>query len=130
MWQVLSDFDIFSVVGANKPLQVVDLRVSVKEDGLIAVRFEGVIGSPMVCGICVRKAQNVPGTVIFFSIFLFISSYNFGACYKKLLIFNLRTVTQASQEYLKCNNCAAEIEVFSAQVRVYLAPNSFSNKRS
>ena len=68
IWQVLSDFDIFSVVGANKPLQVVDLRVSVKNDGLIAMRFEGVIGSPMVCGICVRKAQNIPGTVICISI--------------------------------------------------------------
>ncbi|KAK8717372.1 hypothetical protein V6N13_044643 [Hibiscus sabdariffa] len=85
--KVLSDFDIFSVVGANKPLQVVDLRVPVKEDGLIALRFEGVIGSPMVCGICVRKAQNIP-------------------------------VTQGSQEYLKCNNCAAEIEVSSAQMKL------------
>ncbi|XVF15315.1 hypothetical protein REPUB_Repub09cG0140900 [Reevesia pubescens] len=85
--KVLSDLDIFSVVGANKPLQVVDLRVSVKEDGLIAMRFEGVIGSPMVCGICVRKAQSLP-------------------------------VTRPSQEYLKCNNCAAEIEVFSAQKKL------------
>ncbi|KAA3461648.1 kinesin-like protein KIF3B [Gossypium australe] len=85
--RVLSDFDIFSVVGANMPLQVVGLRVSVKEDGLIALRFEGVIGSPMVCGICVRKTQNIP-------------------------------VTQGSQEYLKCNNCDAEIEVSSAQVKL------------
>ncbi|KAK8517415.1 hypothetical protein V6N13_127595 [Hibiscus sabdariffa] len=84
--RVLSDFDIFSVVGANKPLQVVDLRVSVKEDGLIALRFEGIIGSPMVCGICVRKTQNTP-------------------------------VTQGSQEYLKCSNCAAEIEVSPAQMK-------------
>ncbi|KAB1998330.1 hypothetical protein ES319_D12G081600v1 [Gossypium barbadense] len=85
--KVLSDFEIFSVVGANKPLQVVGLRVSVKQDGLIALRFEGVIGSPMVCGICVRKTQNIP-------------------------------VTQGSQEYLKCNNCAAEIEVSSAQMKL------------
>ncbi|GMI68721.1 MALECTIN DOMAIN KINESIN 2 [Hibiscus trionum] len=85
--KVLSDFDIFSVVGANKPLQVVDLRVLVKEDGLIALRFEGVIGSPMVSGICVRKPQNIP-------------------------------VTRGSQEYLKCNNCAAEIEVSSAQMKL------------
>lgn len=66
--QVLSDFDIFLVVGANKPLQVIGLRVSVKEDGLIALRFEGVIGSPMVCGICVRKTQNIPGTGICVSV--------------------------------------------------------------
>ncbi|KAK2978742.1 hypothetical protein RJ640_003901 [Escallonia rubra] len=32
--KVLSDFDIFSIVGANKPLQLVDSRVSVKDDGL------------------------------------------------------------------------------------------------
>ncbi|XVE86888.1 hypothetical protein DITRI_Ditri18aG0071600 [Diplodiscus trichospermus] len=85
--KVLSDFDIFSVVGANNPLQVVDLRVSVKDDRLIRIRFEGVVGSPIVCGICVRKAQNIP-------------------------------VTQASQDYLKCNNCAAEIEVYSAQKKL------------
>ncbi|KAK8663851.1 hypothetical protein V6N13_083656 [Hibiscus sabdariffa] len=85
--KILSDVDIFAVVGANKPLQVVDLRVSVKEDGLIVIRFEGVIGSPMVCGICVRKAQNIP-------------------------------VTQALQEYLKCNKCAAEMEVSSAQKKL------------
>ncbi|KAK8673861.1 hypothetical protein V6N13_112171 [Hibiscus sabdariffa] len=97
--KVLSDFDIFSVVGANKPLQVADLRVSVKEDGLIALRFEGVIGSPMVCGICVRKAQNIP-------------------------------VTQGSQEYLKCNNCAAEIEVSSAQMKLVRtkATNKYEKK--
>ncbi|KAJ9670289.1 hypothetical protein PVL29_026684 [Vitis rotundifolia] len=54
--KVLSDFDIFSIVGANKPVQLVDLRVPVKEDGLIVIRFEGVNGSPMVSGICIRKA--------------------------------------------------------------------------
>ncbi|RVW57345.1 Kinesin-like protein KIN-14R [Vitis vinifera] len=54
--RVLSDFDIFSIVGANKPVQLVDLRVPVKEDGLIVIRFEGVNGSPMVSGICIRKA--------------------------------------------------------------------------
>ncbi|XVF59122.1 hypothetical protein PTKIN_Ptkin07bG0249900 [Pterospermum kingtungense] len=88
--KMLSDFDIFSVVGANKPLQVVDLRVSVKEDGLIAMRFEGVIGSPMVCGICVRNAKTIP-------------------------------VTQALQEYLKCNNCDSEIEVSSAKKKLIRA---------
>jgi len=55
MWQVLSDFDVYSVVGANKPLQLVDVRVSMKEDGVIVIRFEGVIGSPVVSGkfICI-----------------------------------------------------------------------------
>ncbi|KAG6702646.1 hypothetical protein I3842_07G046100 [Carya illinoinensis] len=57
--KVLSELDIFSVVGANKPLQLVDLRVSMKEDGAIVIRFEGVNGSPVVSGICIRKAPKV-----------------------------------------------------------------------
>ncbi|KAF5454378.1 hypothetical protein F2P56_024049 [Juglans regia] len=57
--KVLSELDIFSVVGANKPLQLVDLRVSMKEDGVIVIRFEGVNGSPVVSGICIRKAPKV-----------------------------------------------------------------------
>ncbi|XP_030455870.2 kinesin-like protein KIN-14R isoform X2 [Syzygium oleosum] len=60
--KVLSDFDIFRVVGANKALQLVDFRVSVKEDGIIAIKFEGVNGSPLVSGICIRKAPEVLGT--------------------------------------------------------------------
>ncbi|CAN4126807.1 unnamed protein product [Withania somnifera] len=56
--KVLSDFDIFSVVGANKPLQLVDSRVSIKEKGTLVIKFEGIIGSPLVSGICVRKAPK------------------------------------------------------------------------
>lgn len=59
--QVLAEFDIFSVVGANRPLLLVDLRVMVMDDGLIRVRFEGINGSPVVCGICLRKAPQVSG---------------------------------------------------------------------
>lgn len=62
--QVLSDFDIFSVVGANKPLQLVDLRVSVKEDRTLVLRFEGVIGSPAVSGIGIRRAPTVSGILV------------------------------------------------------------------
>ncbi|KAK9284924.1 hypothetical protein L1049_024105 [Liquidambar formosana] len=57
--KILSDFDIFSIVGANKPLQLVDSRVSVKEDGVLVIRFEGVHGSPVVSGICIRRATKV-----------------------------------------------------------------------
>ncbi|KAL2551316.1 Di-glucose binding protein with Kinesin motor domain [Forsythia ovata] len=59
---ILSDFDIFSIVGSNKPLQLVDARVSIKDDGLLVLRFEGVLGSPVVSGICVRRAprESVP----------------------------------------------------------------------
>lgn len=63
-WQALSDFDIFSVVGANKPLQLVDYRITVKEDGMMVIRFEGVQGSPVVSGICIRKAPKLAGTFL------------------------------------------------------------------
>ncbi|KAK4393940.1 Kinesin-like protein KIN-14R [Sesamum angolense] len=54
----LSDFDIFSIVGSNKPLQLVGARVCVKDDGSLALRFEGTLGSPAVSGICVRRAPK------------------------------------------------------------------------
>ncbi|KAD7478521.1 hypothetical protein E3N88_01657 [Mikania micrantha] len=44
---ILADFDIFSVVGANKPLQLVDSRVKVKIGEAIVIRFEGITGSPL-----------------------------------------------------------------------------------
>ncbi|XVF64919.1 hypothetical protein PTKIN_Ptkin09bG0205200 [Pterospermum kingtungense] len=58
--QVLSELDIYSIVGANKPLQVVDIRVSVEEDRVIVIRFEGVCGSPIVNGICIKQATELP----------------------------------------------------------------------
>ncbi|XP_047323551.1 kinesin-like protein KIN-14R [Impatiens glandulifera] len=82
--KVLSDFDIYSIVGANKPLQVVNSRISVKEDASILIRFEGVTGSPLVSGICVRRAS----------------------------------APQVRHEYLVCSNCAAEVEVPSAQKKI------------
>lgn len=68
--QVLSDFDIFSVVGANKPLQLVDSRVSIKENGMLLIKFEGIIGSPVVSGICIRKAPQASGISLFASNYL------------------------------------------------------------
>ncbi|XP_057495985.1 kinesin-like protein KIN-14R [Actinidia eriantha] len=82
--KILSDFDIFSIVGANKPLQLVESRVSVKNDGLIVIRFEGVNGSPLVSGICIRRASEL-------------------------------SAPQVEHEYLRCSNCAAEVELPSAQ---------------
>lgn len=68
--QVLSDFDIFSIVGANKPLQLVDSRVSIKDNGVLLIKFEGIIGSPVVSGICIRKALKVSGISLFASNYL------------------------------------------------------------
>ncbi|WZZ18483.1 hypothetical protein YC2023_111572 [Brassica napus] len=84
VFNVLSEFDIFSVVGANRPLLLVDLRVVVVDDGLIKVRFEGINGSPVVCGICLRKAPQV-------------------------------SVLRTSQDCIKCQNCATEIEISPAR---------------
>ncbi|XP_057783910.1 kinesin-like protein KIN-14R [Salvia miltiorrhiza] len=56
--KILSEFDIFSIVGFNKPLQVVGARAAVKDDGILHLRFEGVFGSPILSGICVRRAPK------------------------------------------------------------------------
>ncbi|KAH7847341.1 hypothetical protein Vadar_024947 [Vaccinium darrowii] len=57
--RVLSELDIYSIVGANKPLQLLDVRVTVGEDGMIQIRFEGVNGNPVVSGICIKEAPKV-----------------------------------------------------------------------
>ncbi|KAK9678834.1 hypothetical protein RND81_11G235700 [Saponaria officinalis] len=57
--KVLSDFDIFAVVGANKPLLLVNFRTPVKEDGLILIRFEGLLGTAVVSGLCIRRAPKL-----------------------------------------------------------------------
>ncbi|KAI3747557.1 hypothetical protein L6452_10049 [Arctium lappa] len=85
--KVLADFDIFSVVGANRPLQLVDSRVSVKVGEAIVIRFEGITGSPLVSGICIRKAPKLPGDDV-------------------------------KHDFLRCQNCAADIEVPSVQKKV------------
>ncbi|XP_074573215.1 kinesin-like protein KIN-14E [Curcuma longa] len=54
--KILSSFDIYAIVGANKPLQLVDIRVSVMHNQAVLIRFEGLCGSPTVSGICIRKA--------------------------------------------------------------------------
>ncbi|WVZ55152.1 hypothetical protein U9M48_005852 [Paspalum notatum var. saurae] len=53
---ILSQLDVYAVVGGNRPLQVRDIRVTVEMNGAIMINFKGVRGSPMVCGICIRKA--------------------------------------------------------------------------
>lgn len=87
--QVLSDFDIFAVVGANKPLQLVDFRASVKEDGVILIRFEAIHGVPIISGICIRRAPQLAGNFLLKSVaYKFISvlniSYTVAADYKFL----------------------------------------------
>ncbi|KAF9622981.1 hypothetical protein IFM89_035696 [Coptis chinensis] len=57
--RVLSELDVYSIVGANRPLQLVGARVSVDENGTILLRFEGVRGNPLVSGICIRRSSKL-----------------------------------------------------------------------
>uniref|UniRef100_A0A9I9DBZ0 Kinesin motor domain-containing protein n=1 Tax=Cucumis melo TaxID=3656 RepID=A0A9I9DBZ0_CUCME len=52
--KVVSGLDIYARVGGNKPLIVSDLKTSVDVKDL-TIRFEGLMGRPIVCGISVRK---------------------------------------------------------------------------
>ncbi|KAM0067625.1 putative minus-end-directed kinesin ATPase [Helianthus debilis subsp. tardiflorus] len=85
--KILVDFDIFSVVGANRPVQLVDSRVKVKMGQPIVVRFEGITGSPLISGICIKRALNLRDDVV-------------------------------NHDCIKCQNCAADIEVLSVQKKV------------
>ncbi|KAJ9674053.1 hypothetical protein PVL29_023548 [Vitis rotundifolia] len=85
--KVLSELDIYSIVRANKPLQLVDVRVSVTKDGMITVSFEGVHGSPVINGICIRRAPQL-------------------------------AASEVKHGSITCNNCAAEIELSSAQSKL------------
>ncbi len=62
--QILSELDVYAVVGGNRPLQVRDIRVTVESDGAIVINFKGVRGSPMVCGICIRKRVAMAGKTL------------------------------------------------------------------
>ncbi|XP_057948127.1 kinesin-like protein KIN-14Q [Malania oleifera] len=53
--KALSSLDIYARVGANSPLVISDLKTSVDGDEGLYIRFEGLMGSPIVCGISVRK---------------------------------------------------------------------------
>jgi kinesin family member C2/C3 len=57
---------VYVVVGGNRPLQVRDIRVTVEKDGVLMIKFEGVRGSPMVCGICIKKAPLSAGKELIF----------------------------------------------------------------
>ncbi|XP_038880393.1 kinesin-like protein KIN-14Q isoform X2 [Benincasa hispida] len=58
--KVVSGLDIYARVGGNKPLIVSDLKTSVDVKDL-TIRFEGLMGRPIVCGISVRK--DVPSNI-------------------------------------------------------------------
>ncbi|XVF18221.1 hypothetical protein REPUB_Repub11eG0002900 [Reevesia pubescens] len=53
--KVVSSLDIYGQVGANKPLVISNIRTFVDSGGGLLIRFEGLIRSPIVCGITVMK---------------------------------------------------------------------------
>ncbi|KAK9093348.1 hypothetical protein Syun_028259 [Stephania yunnanensis] len=53
--KVISGLDVYAQVGSHKPLILPDLKAFVNEKNGLSIRFEGVIGSPIVCGISVKR---------------------------------------------------------------------------
>jgi kinesin family protein C2/C3 len=57
--KILSELDIYARVGSNTPLVLMDAPAHVLDGGTLTLRFEAVTGSPIVCAICIRKAQSL-----------------------------------------------------------------------
>ncbi|KAH9298872.1 hypothetical protein KI387_030554, partial [Taxus chinensis] len=55
---ILSELDIYACVGANMPLVRMDALVNVIDGGNLTIRFEAIIGSPIVSAICIRKTPH------------------------------------------------------------------------
>ncbi|KAF8391035.1 hypothetical protein HHK36_023335 [Tetracentron sinense] len=53
--KVVSGIDIYAEVGSNTPLVLPDLRAFVHGEEGLSIKFKGIIGNPMVCGISIRK---------------------------------------------------------------------------
>ncbi|CAI0405827.1 unnamed protein product [Linum tenue] len=53
--KAVSELDVYSIVGANRALQVMNIPVSAGKDGVVSVNFQGVVGSPTVSGICIKQ---------------------------------------------------------------------------
>lgn len=49
---------MYEKVGGNKPFVLPNLKASVKGKEGLSVRFEGLVGKPIVCGISVRGDCN------------------------------------------------------------------------
>ncbi|KAF3333764.1 kinesin motor protein [Carex littledalei] len=57
---IVSGLDIYKIVGANRALQIVDIRASVVLNEPLVINFQSLTGSPIICGIAVRKAPALP----------------------------------------------------------------------
>ncbi|KAG1348189.1 kinesin-like protein KIN-14R [Cocos nucifera] len=52
--KAISAIDIYAQVGSNQPLILSALRASVVKDEGLTIRFEGLVGKPILCGISIR----------------------------------------------------------------------------
>jgi kinesin family member C2/C3 len=71
--QIVAGLDIYKIVGANRALQIVDIRASVVQNEALVINFRGLTGTPIICGIAIRKASPLPrkccvlmGIILFF----------------------------------------------------------------
>lgn len=97
---MLSQLDVYAVVGGNRPIQVRDIRVTVGMNGAIMVNFKGVRGSPMVSGICIRKAPLLTGKELIFIQFTYFKR-------DKLCL----TLAAANSDgNVLCKNCSSDID--------------------
>ncbi|KAH9330488.1 hypothetical protein KI387_002596, partial [Taxus chinensis] len=56
--KILSELDIYARVGANTPLVLMYGPANVIDGGNLTIRFEAIIGSPIVSAICIRKTPH------------------------------------------------------------------------
>lgn len=52
---MISCLDIYARVGSHVPLVISNLKTCINGDEGLSIRFEGVIGGPIVNGIFIRK---------------------------------------------------------------------------
>ncbi|XP_073142323.1 kinesin-like protein KIN-14Q [Henckelia pumila] len=56
--KVISSLDVYANVCGNKALVISDLKTYVDTDKVLSIRSEGVNGSPIICGISIRKDSS------------------------------------------------------------------------
>ncbi|KAI5062062.1 hypothetical protein GOP47_0022601 [Adiantum capillus-veneris] len=55
--KVVAELDVYSLVGSNTPLIIMNIRATVKEEGLL-ISFRSIAGSPCLSAICIRMPES------------------------------------------------------------------------
>uniref|UniRef100_A0A2C9UFK6 Kinesin motor domain-containing protein n=1 Tax=Manihot esculenta TaxID=3983 RepID=A0A2C9UFK6_MANES len=103
--KVVSCLDIYAQVGANKPLVISDLKICIYCDEGLSIRFEGVMGSPIVCGISITK-DSFAGKFNSAPIFWFRLSQEVKEDYRELL----RQVEFQKRELIEMRRALEELK--------------------